>query len=61
MKSPRESDWDNLKRVGRYLRGAPAGRILFRSQSIPEVVDAFCDSDHAGDPISRKSSSGMAL
>eukprot|EP00972_Heterocapsa_arctica_P036423 5361102-Heterocapsa_arctica.AAC.1 len=29
IKSPRESDWDNLKRVGRYLRGAPVGRILF--------------------------------
>eukprot|EP00972_Heterocapsa_arctica_P055692 8215969-Heterocapsa_arctica.AAC.1 len=55
MKSPRESDWASLKRVGRYLRGAPVGRILFRWQSIPKVVEAFCDSDHAGDPISRKS------
>eukprot|EP00972_Heterocapsa_arctica_P081268 11976731-Heterocapsa_arctica.AAC.1 len=61
MKSPRESDWENLKRVGRYVRGAPVGRILFRSQSIPKVVEAFCDSDHAGDPTSRKSRSGMAL
>eukprot|EP00972_Heterocapsa_arctica_P060959 8991155-Heterocapsa_arctica.AAC.1 len=48
MESPRESDWDNLKRVGRYLRSAPVGRILFRSQSITKVVETFCDSDHAG-------------
>eukprot|EP00972_Heterocapsa_arctica_P041712 6150358-Heterocapsa_arctica.AAC.1 len=25
------------------------------------MVEAFCDSDHAGDLISRKSRSGMAL
>eukprot|EP00972_Heterocapsa_arctica_P019522 2882236-Heterocapsa_arctica.AAC.1 len=54
MMSPRESDWDNLKRVGR-LRGVPVGRLLLRWQSIPKVVEAFCDSDRAGDPISRKS------
>eukprot|EP00972_Heterocapsa_arctica_P062065 9151274-Heterocapsa_arctica.AAC.1 len=61
MKSPRESDWGNLKRVGRYLRGAPVGRLLFRSHSIPKVVEAFCDSDQAGDPILRESRFGMAL
>eukprot|EP00972_Heterocapsa_arctica_P022181 3263139-Heterocapsa_arctica.AAC.1 len=61
MKSPRESDWDHFKRVGRYLHGAPVGRVLFRSQSIPKVVEAICDSDRAGDPISRKSRSGMTL
>eukprot|EP00972_Heterocapsa_arctica_P070896 10473928-Heterocapsa_arctica.AAC.1 len=55
MKSPRESDWDNLKSAGRYLRGAPVGRIFSRLQITPKVVEAFCDSDHAGDPISRKS------
>eukprot|EP00972_Heterocapsa_arctica_P102524 15108782-Heterocapsa_arctica.AAC.1 len=61
MKAPREINWGSLKRVGRYLRDAPDGRIVFKSQSIPKVVEAFCDSDHAGDPISRKSRSGMAV
>eukprot|EP00972_Heterocapsa_arctica_P053112 7821019-Heterocapsa_arctica.AAC.1 len=61
MKTPRESDWDTLKRVGRYFGGAPVGRVLFRLQSIPKFVGAFCDSDHAGAPISRKSRSGMAV
>eukprot|EP00972_Heterocapsa_arctica_P029748 4382116-Heterocapsa_arctica.AAC.1 len=50
MKASRKSDWESLKRVGRYLRGALVGRRIFGSQSIPEVEEAFCDSDHAGDP-----------
>eukprot|EP00972_Heterocapsa_arctica_P103777 15294243-Heterocapsa_arctica.AAC.1 len=58
MKAWRKSSSECLKRVIRHLRGALVWRTSFGSQSTPEVEEAFCDSDRAGDPISR---AGMAV
>eukprot|EP00972_Heterocapsa_arctica_P091719 13525711-Heterocapsa_arctica.AAC.1 len=61
MKTFCKSSWESLKSVGRYLRGALVRRTTFSSHSIPEVEEAFSDSDHAGDPTSTQSRSGRAV
>jgi len=61
MKQPRQSDWESLKRAGRYLKGYPVGKVVYEPQAQQETLRAFCDSDHAGDPISRRSRSGMVV
>eukprot|EP00971_Amphidinium_carterae_P174619 3461611-Amphidinium_carterae.1 len=53
--------WEELKRVGRYLRGVFGAKVIFESQAIPDTLLAYTDSDHAGDPVTRKSRSGLAL
>ena len=61
MKSPTTKDLEELKRVGRYLRGRPVGAIVFEPQTLLGVLEVFCDADHAGDLGTRKSRSGMAV
>ena len=39
-----EADWALLKRLGRYLLGAPRLVQLFRWQAFPKTVDVFADS-----------------
>ena len=41
---PRQADWALLKRLGRYLLGAPRLVKLFRWQALPRTVDVFTDS-----------------
>ena len=60
MKDPREFHWEELKRVGRYLKGAPVGRLLFEAQTLAGELTVYCDADHAGDVETRKICSGMA-
>ena len=61
MKSPTTKDLEELKRVGRHFRGRPAGAIVYESQTLPGVLEVFCDADHAGDLGTRKSRSRMAV
>ena len=61
MKTPTSRHWEELKRVGRYLRGQPVGRLIFEPQELPGVLEVFCDADHAGDLETRRSRSGMAV
>ena len=61
MKSPTTKDSEELKRVGRYLRGRPVGAIVFEPQTLPGALKVFCDTDPAGDLGTRKSRSGMAV
>ena len=49
MKSLTTKDLEELKRVGRYLRGRPVGSIVIESQTLPGVLEGSCDADHAGD------------
>ena len=60
-KDPREFHWEELKRVGRYLKGAPVGRSLFEARTLPGELTVYCDADHAGDVETRKSRSGVAI
>eukprot|EP00959_Pyramimonas_sp_CCMP1952_P163237 3412455-Pyramimonas_sp.AAC.1 len=50
IKEPRETNMEDLKRIGRYLKKCPAGRMLFPSQGLPDKISVYCDSDYAGDP-----------
>ena len=61
MATPRVPDVKLLKRIGRYLKGAPRVVRLFVWQTNPTELTAYVDSDWAGDRASRKSTSGGML
>ena len=58
MARPRLADWALLKRLGRYLLGAPQLVQLFRWQDLPKSVDVFADFDVAGCQSTCRSTSG---
>ncbi|CAK0815838.1 unnamed protein product, partial [Prorocentrum cordatum] len=59
MAGPTEFDWQPLKRVARYLAGRPRASIRYRMQAPVDKIEVYVDSDFAGDPISRKSTTGL--
>ena len=61
MSDPREHDWTAVKRLGRYLKGAPRMIQHFEFQEAPKTVTTFTDSDWAGDKVTRKSTSGGVI
>ena len=48
-----------LKRAARYLVGKPIASLRFRRQKHVDKITVFVDSDFAGDPVSRKSTTGL--
>ena len=58
MSNPRESDWTSLKRIGRYLVGTPRTVQVIAWQHGVTRIDAYADSDWAGDREKAKSTSG---
>ena len=58
MAKPCQGDWAALKRIGRYLKGAPRLVQHFRWQKMPEAVSVFTDSDWAGCKTTCRSTSG---
>ncbi|CAJ1341845.1 unnamed protein product, partial [Effrenium voratum] len=59
MKSPTSYSWGRLRRLGRYLVGVPRVQQLFKPQRMFTSIRVYCDSDHAGDLKSRKSTTGL--
>ena len=65
IREPRECDYQNLKTLGRYLKGTQEyGHVTkiaegVTTKSVP--LQAYCDSDWAGDEETRKSASGSAI
>ncbi|KAK3036929.1 hypothetical protein RJ639_030894 [Escallonia herrerae] len=57
MQSPRSQHWDTALRVLRYLKAAP-GQGLFLPADSPLQIYAFCDSDWASCPLTRRSVTG---
>ena len=57
MSSPTKHSWLSLKRLCRYLVGLPRLVFLYRWQTV-EALDVFTDTDWAGCPRTRKSTSG---
>lgn len=60
MQNPTEYAWGKLKRLGRYLAGKM--RVVvnkFRPQRMFNSIKVFCDSDHAGDLKTRRSTTGI--
>ncbi|XP_019161143.1 PREDICTED: uncharacterized protein LOC109157759 [Ipomoea nil] len=58
MHSPTVSHWEQLKRVLRYVKGTITFGLRVRKSSSREI-NAFSDSDWAGCPGDRKSTSGF--
>ena len=61
MSSPKEGDMGLLRRLARYLIGAPRAIYAYAWQSNTTGLDAYVDSDWAGCKGSRRSTSGGAL
>ena len=67
LNKPTTQDWKRMKHVVRYLQGTkhykftvqPTAQITDELKEID--VDAYVDADWAGDPVTRKSTSGFAI
>ena len=57
MAKPSVHAWEALKRTGRFLNSAPRLVYEFRQQSVSHI-DVYTDTDWAGCPRTRKSTSG---
>ena len=55
---PTESDEMNLKRIVRYLKGAPSAKSLIEVITPPKFVNLYTDSDWAGQATTCRSTSG---
>ncbi|XP_019156546.1 PREDICTED: uncharacterized protein LOC109153176 [Ipomoea nil] len=60
MHTPTMAHWGMLKRVLRYVKGT-SDLVLFVRRSVSTDIHAFSDSDWAGNPTDRKSTSGFAV
>ena len=61
MANPRDADWCLLKRLARYLLGAPRAVHKFHWQYVPKNVEGYVDSDWAGCLPTGRSTSGGVL
>ena len=61
MKEPNQQDEKDVKRAARYLQKFPRVVLCFEEQELPRGIDGWVDSDHAGDVITRKSTSGLVM
>ena len=61
MARPRRGDWRCLKRIGRYLIGAPRYVQTFWWQDPTDEVRVYTDSDWAGCPTTCRSTSGGVM
>jgi len=59
MARPTKSSMEDLKRLGRYLKGRPSMALRFSQQDMPKYLRVSVDSDFAGDRSTRKSTTGM--
>ncbi len=60
MSKPTESSWTALKRLCRYLVGLPRLVHIYRWQCA-DTIDVYTDTDWAGCPRTRKSTSGGCI
>lgn len=60
MQAPRIAHWDATLQVVRFLKGTPDQGILLRADSPLQLV-AYCDSDWASCPVTRRSITGYFI
>ena len=61
MSQPTPAGWKIIRRIGRYLLGAPRVVQTFHWGDLGDVVEGQGDSDWAGDKVTRRSTSGGIL
>ena len=61
MSKPRGMDTKDLKSLGRYLIGRGRMVLEFRRQGRNSIVDVWSDTDYAGCPETRQSTSGGSV
>jgi len=61
MKTPNESDLSEMKRAVRYLLKYPRAVLTYEEQDEASELEGWVDSDHAGDVVTRKSTSGLVV
>ena len=59
VRAPREFHFIPLKRAARYLVWKPKAALRFRRQGHVDKITVFANRDFAGDPVSRKSTTGL--
>ena len=61
MSRPCNGDWALVKNIARYVIGKPRVHHLFAWQELPDRMRIFVDSNWAGCPKRRKSTTGAAI
>ena len=61
MANPRMSDWAKVKRIAKYLIGRGRVAHLFPWQEEATRFEVYVDSNWAGCPRTRRSTTGMAI
>ena len=59
MVAPNAADFQRLKRLARFLAGCPRLVLVFKPQILQTRLTVEVDSDHAGDLITRRSTTGV--
>ena len=61
MVAPTDFDMTELKRLARFVKKFPRAVLVFKRQRLAKCLDAWGDSDNAGDAVTRRSTSGLVL
>ncbi|GFR03757.1 retrovirus-related Pol polyprotein from transposon TNT 1-94 [Trichonephila clavata] len=60
LDKPQQIHWTMLKRILRYLNGTKKCGIMYLGVT-SATLESYSDSDYAGDPLTRRSTSGMVF
>ena len=60
LNSPRESHWDAVVRILRYIKSSPGRGLIYQSRGHTDII-AYTDADWAGCPSDRRSTSGYCV
>lgn len=61
VEEPSQDRVNDVKYILRYLSGNTEQGIVYRNTKKSNIIEAFCDADYAGDPKTRKSTTGYVI